>query len=87
MDGLIRHLTSYLKAAMSPNKICVAYVLIGPRGGGALSGHAHAGALVAATPVVALEVVESQFAAVTVLSLNVFLQRKRVTKFMGPFKA
>lgn len=64
----------------------IAYVLIGPRGGGALCGHAHAGAFLAAAPVVALEVIESQFAAVAVLPLDVLLRRKRDTKFMSALR-
>lgn len=51
----------------------MAYIAISPCGDGALSGHAHAGALLTAAPVFTLEVVESQFAAVAVKSLNIFL--------------
>lgn len=51
-----------------------AYVLIGPRGGGALTGHPHAGALFTAALVGTVEIVEPQFAAVTVFPLYVFLQ-------------
>lgn len=64
----------------------IAYILIGPRGGGALCGHAHAGAFLAAAPVVALEVIESQFAAVAVLPLDVLLRRKRDTEFMSALR-
>lgn len=64
----------------------IAYILIGPRGGGALCGHAHAGAFLAAAPVVTLEVIESQFAAVAVLPLDVLLRRKRDTEFMSSLR-
>lgn len=58
----------------------MAYITIGPGGGRALSGHAHAGALLTATPVVTLKVVESQFTAVAVKSLNILLRRKSETQ-------
>lgn len=57
-----------------------AYILIGPCGGGAQTGHTHTGALLTATLVATVEIVEPQFAAVTVFPLHVFLQagwRKR----------
>lgn len=56
----------------------MAYILISPCGRSALCGHAHAGALLTATSVAALEVVESQFAAVTVRSFNILLRKKRM---------
>lgn len=52
----------------------IAYVLIGPCGGRALTVHAHAGALFTASLIVTLEVVEAQFAAVAVFSFYVFLR-------------
>lgn len=48
--------------------------MINPRGGGgALTGDTHARALFTAPPIAALEVVETQFTAVAVLSLHVLL--------------
>lgn len=66
----------------------ISYILIGPCGGGALCGHAHAGAFLAAAPVVTLEVVESQFAAVAVLPLDVLLQEagRETQKFMAALR-
>lgn len=69
----------------------IAYILIGPCGGGALTGHAHTGALLAAASIVTLKIVESQFAAVTICSLNIFLEEwktvseteEKGTKFMA----
>ena len=53
-----------------------AYILIGPSGGRALTGNAHTGALFATTAIVTLEIVESQFTAVAVLSLYIFLHER-----------
>lgn len=70
----------------------IAYIVICPCGGRALACNAHTGALFAATSIVALKIVESQFTAVAVFSLHVFLQetkteremeRKDAAEFMG----
>lgn len=64
----------------------IAYILIGPCGGGALSGHAHTGAFLAAASIVTLKIVESQFAAVAIFSLHVFLKewkKEKGIKFMA----
>lgn len=53
-----------------------AYILIGPRGGRALTGNAHAGALFAAAAIVTLKIVEPELTAVTVFSLHVFLRER-----------
>ncbi len=58
--------------------VCViAYILIGPCGGRTLTGNAHTGALFATTSIVTLEIVESQFTAVAIFSLYVFLQERK----------
>lgn len=55
-------------------KESTAYILIGPSRGRALTGQAHTGALFTATLIVTLKVVESQFAAITILSRYILLQ-------------
>lgn len=55
----------------------IAYIVIGPRGGRTLSGNAHTGTLLAATPIVTLKIVEAQFTPVAVLSLYVFLRERK----------
>lgn len=52
----------------------IAYILIGPCGFSAVTGHTHTGALLTAVLIVTLKIVEAHFAEVTVLSFYIFLQ-------------
>lgn len=52
----------------------IAYILIGPCGFSAVTGHTHTGALFTATLIVTLKIVEPHFAALTVFSFYIFLQ-------------
>lgn len=57
--------------------VCVAYTLIAPCRGKAVTGNAHTGAFFAATSIVTLKIEESQFTSVAVFSLHVLLQERK----------
>lgn len=56
------------------------YILIGPRGGSALTGNAHAGAFFAAASVGLLKIVETELTAVTIFPLHIFLHVRKTER-------